>query len=358
MYSVTRRRAIRIVAAAAGLPLLVAGVRATAAKERFFRWQGEVLGAAAELTLWHWDEALARRTILKTRAEIERHERIFSLYRDDGEISRLNRDGVLANPAPELVALIQESQRLGALSGGAFDITVQPLWRVYEEHFWSRRRVAPDIAARALEVARTLVDYRAVETSSARIAFARAGMAITLNGIAQGFVTDRVADMLRHEGFAQAVVDLGEMRALGRHPEGRPWRLGIKDAREASRVARTVEVADAALAVSGGYGTAFEPSGRFHHIFDPATGASASAVADAAVIAPRATAADGLSTAIYVAGEAKAPKLLSAYGGRAIVTRRDGTQVVIAGPARSAETRQSIGNKPREEDGCAGQARA
>ena len=138
MHKITRRRAMRILAAAAGLPLLVAGVRATVPGGRFFGWQGEVLGAASELTLWHWDEAMARRTILKVRHEIERYERIFSLYRDDSEIARLNRDGLLARPSPELVAVIDASQRLGTLSGGAFDITVQPLWRVYEAHFWSR----------------------------------------------------------------------------------------------------------------------------------------------------------------------------------------------------------------------------
>ena len=94
MRKVTRRRAFRIVAAAAGLPLLIAGVRATLPKPRFFSWQGEVLGAASELTLWHSDEALARRAILKARHEIERYENIFSLYRDS-EVTRLNRDGFL-----------------------------------------------------------------------------------------------------------------------------------------------------------------------------------------------------------------------------------------------------------------------
>ena len=58
MHNITRRRAFRIMAAAAGLPLLIAGVRAAAPKPRFFAWQGEVLGAASELTLWHCDEAL------------------------------------------------------------------------------------------------------------------------------------------------------------------------------------------------------------------------------------------------------------------------------------------------------------
>ncbi len=168
MRNITRRRAFRIMAAAAGLPLLIAGVRAAAPKPRFFTWQGEVLGAASELTLWHFDEASARRAILKARHEIERCEKIFSLYRDS-EIVRLNRDGMLVRPSAELVAVIDASQRIGTLSNGAFDITVQPLWHTYEQHFWSREQIAPDIAARAADVARRLVDFRRVQAGAARI---------------------------------------------------------------------------------------------------------------------------------------------------------------------------------------------
>jgi thiamine biosynthesis lipoprotein len=335
----TRRRAIRMVAAAAGLPLMIAAVRATAPAGQFFTWQGEVLGALSELTLWHTDAALARRAIFKVRSEIAHYERIFSLFQPESEISRLNAAGVLTKPSPELRALVEESQNFGVLSAGAFDITVQPLWRLYEAHFWSHTQIVDDIVARARDVARDLVDFRRIDAGSARIAFAREGMGITLNSLAQGFITDTIADMLRNEGFEQAVVDLGEFRTLGRHPDGHAWRIGIRDAFENGGVARTIELDDMALAVSGGYGTTFEPTGRFHHIFDPQTGASANTLADAAVIGPRATTANGLATAICVAGEERAAALLAACPGtRAIVTRPDGTSITIAPAARVAAT--------------------
>jgi len=328
---VTRRHALRIVAAIAGLPLMIAGVRATAPKGRFHIWQGDVLGAASELTLWHTDAALARATILKVRAEIERFERIFSLYRSDSEIARLNATGKLAKPSRELRALIEHSHRLGALSGGAFDISVQPLWKLYEAYFWSRSDTRPDFRSRAHDTARALVDFRNVDSGSSAVAFARSGMSITLNSIAQGYITDAIADLLRNEGFESAVVDLGEIRALGRHPDGRPWRFGIRDGKSPAALERTVELEDTALAVSGGYGTTFDDSGRFHHIFDPRTGASAGTLIDAAVIGPCATIANGLATALCVAGESLAPKLLAAYPGtRAILTRLDGSSVTIA----------------------------
>jgi thiamine biosynthesis lipoprotein len=326
----TRRRAIRIIAAAAGLPLMIAAVRATAPSAQMFRWRGEVLDEDAELTLWHADAALCRRTFLRVRAEIARYERIFSLYQPESEISRLNAAGALSRPAPELRALIEESQRFGVMSGGAFDISVQPLWRLYEGHFWSHAHIVQDIVGRAQEVARELVDFRRIETGARRIAFAREGMGITLNSVAQGFITDAIADMLRNEGFETAVVDLGEFRTLGRHPDGHPWRIGIRDARAMSEVDRVIELDDMALAVSGGYGTTFEPTGHFNHIFDPQTGASANKLADAAVIGPRATMATALAVAICVVGEERAHALLEACPGtRALVTRSDGTAVAI-----------------------------
>jgi FAD:protein FMN transferase len=356
---VTRRRAFRIVAAAAGLPLMIAVVRATAPAGQLFNWQGEVLGGLAELSLWHTDEATARRAIRKIEAEIARYEAIFSLARAESEISRLNAAGSLARPSTELRALMEESRRFSMLSGGAFDVSVQPLWRLYEAHFWSGRSVANeadggDILARAHDVARALVDYRQIEIGAGRIAFARPGMGVTLNSLAQGYITDAAADLLRNEGFESAFVDLGEIRALGRHPEGRPWRIGVRDGRPAAGRAETspagagagsagaaqeqpapmVELVDSAMAVSGGYGTTFEPSGRYHHIFDPTTGDSARALIDAAVIGPRATVANGLSTALCVAGEARAAALLAGCPGyRAMLTRPDGTRAEVGAAA-------------------------
>ena len=305
---------MRILAAAAGLPLLVAGVRATVPGGRFFGWQGEVLGAASELTLWHWDEALARRTILKVRHEIERYERIFSLYRDDSEIARLNRDGVLARPSPELVAVIDASQRLGTLSGGAFDITVQPLWRVYEAHFWSRSFVAPDIAARAADVARTLVDYPPHP----------AGSGAYRASAWHGDHAQRHRAGLHHRPHRRSVAQRrlrardGRSRRMARlgAASGRP-RVARCDTRQRGRAVRQC----AGSIVRQRHGIRAErplPS----HLRSVRRGASANTLREVAVIAPRAMIADALATAICVLGEERGIELLAHYpGARALVTR-------------------------------------
>ena len=300
----TRRRFIAIAAAAAGLPF--AAVRAGAGTAHLHRWSGIALGAAAEIVLHDPDTARARRLIARCVAEIDRLEDVFSLYRPESAISRLNRDGRLAAPPLELVALLAEARTYSERTEGAFDVTVQPLWRLYAAHF-ARPGADPRGPGDAEHAgAQALVDYRAVEVGPAGVRFARPGMAVTLNGIAQGYITDRVAALLQDAGMSDVLLDVGEVRALGRHPEGRPWHVGLRHAAEPETVARTVTLSDRAVATSAGIASPFDASGRHHHLFDPATGRPAPGAGQVSVIAPRATMADALSTALAVSSPARA----------------------------------------------------
>ena len=310
---VSRRRALCIFGAVAGLPLL-RGVGARAAAP-LVTWEGSALGAPARITLAHPDRDAAERLFAACVAEIRRLEALFSLHRNDSEISRLNRDGALAAPATETVRLLAEAKRFAVLTGGAFDITVQPLWRLYAEHFAAHPGDGEGPAESAVSAARALVDYRALSLDDHRVAFARAGMAITLNGIAQGFITDRVAELLRSRGIANVLLDLGENRALDSHPEGRPWRIGLVDPFAPERTEAVVEIANRAVATSGGYGTRFAVDPRFHHLFAPATGRSANHHASVSVLADTATTADALSTGLFVAPPETAARVVAALPG-------------------------------------------
>lgn len=249
------------------------------------------------MVLYHPDPEEGRRLIAAAIAEVRRLEQIFSLYRSDSALSVLNRQGALDSPPMELVRLLSEARRYSEITGGAFDVTVQPLWTLYADHF-SRKNADPaGPSTAAVRQVLALVDYRAIELEPRRISFTRPGMAITLNGIAQGFITDRVADLLRAGGLENVLVDLGEIRASGSHPDGCPWTAGIKDPFEPDRIARSVEIGNRALATSGGYGMRFDAEGRHHHLFDPHRGRSSDLYASVSVIAPTATEADALSTA-------------------------------------------------------------
>jgi FAD:protein FMN transferase len=320
----SRRGFLKIVAVAATVPALAGGVRAFAPQGRLYDWQLDVMGAVSELALWHDDPAVAGRTIREVRAEVDRLNGIFSLFREDSEISRLNRDGHLNNPSWELRDQLTSGRQFSELSDGAFDVTVQPLWELYAAHFWTTTDKSPDIDATARGVAERLVDHRLVDISPHRITLGRPGMGVTLNSIGQGFVADRIADMLGERGFTHVYADLGEIRLIGDNPNGRPWRIGLCDPKDPTRYGRVLDLEDIGLAVSGGYGTPFEETGRYNHIFDPRTGLSADKMSAIAVTAPSAMIANGLATSIYVAGREHAAKILAAYpGAKAVITTAD-----------------------------------
>ena len=118
-------------------------------------------------------------------------------------------------------------------------------------------------------------------------------MALTLNGIAQGEITDRVAALLVARGYQDVLVDMGEIAAGGTRA-GAPWRVDV--AAPDGRVLRRLRLSDRALAVSATAGTVLGPDAMAGHILDPRPGGSGPAHRLVAVSAPRAAVADGLST--------------------------------------------------------------
>ncbi len=297
MPAPTRRRLLTVMGAAAGMALFPDAGSSTTPR---WTWRGNALGAKAEMTLVHSDEAAAKKLIRLAVDEIERLENVFSLYRDNSEITRLNRNGRLDAPSSDLVALLSMARRISELTDGAFDVTVQPLWRLYAEHFNNPDADPNGPPAAAIETAKNLVDYRAIDLTSSHVHLDRTGMAITLNGIAQGYITDRITDLLRAHGIEQTLIDLGEIRALGHHPNGRPWRVAI----DGHGNRQVVDLVDRAIATSSPTGTAFDGARRFHHLFASTTGRPAAAK-PTSVIATTATTADALSTAFSIMPEDK-----------------------------------------------------
>ncbi len=326
----TRRRFIAITAAAGGLPLLpfVAARAGPSANSLLRVWSGAALGADATLQIHHPDPATADRLIAASLVEVERLENELSLYRLDSAISRLNRDGAIENPPFDLVQALSESRRYGDLTAGAFDVTVQPLWDLYTAHF-SRPEASPDgPAAKALAAAVARVGQDALEVDAARIRLTRPAMSITLNGIGQGYVTDRVVDVLRGGGVEHAMVDMGETYALGSHPKGEPWSVGLADPRAPKQIAERIALADRAVSTSGGYGTMFDPAGRFNHLFEPQTGHTSWRWLSVSVEAATAAEADALSTAFSLMPEEATAPIVRKLGLVAHFVRPDGSRFV------------------------------
>ena len=298
MALITRRRFIAISAAAIA-PLVGGG---TGHGTQAATWRGIALGASASIRIDGRTPGEAAGTLRACVREIARLEAVFSLYRADSALSRLNRAGMLRQPAPDLLAVLSTARGVHAATGGAFDPTVQPLWGLYARHFGSAG-AAPAVGPSPEDIAATLDDIGLdkVDADPGEIRFRQSGMAMTLNGIAQGYITDRVADLLRAHGLSNVLVNIGEIRALGGQANGNPWKVGIPGGSGDEGIGRRVDLADRAIATSATSGTVFDEDGRYGHILDPRSGRPARARRQVSVIAPSAALADAYSTAFCLA---------------------------------------------------------
>ncbi|QOZ55426.1 FAD:protein FMN transferase [Bradyrhizobium sp. CCBAU 53338] len=308
MQMVSRRRFITISAATAGFALSPLSP-ATTSDAEIVVWRGTMLGATATMKIHHSVRAEAERLISVACAEARRLEGLFSLYRSDSTLVELNRTGVLVDPAAELVDLLAISKRYARLTGGMFDPTVQPLWELYADHFSKTDADPSGPSQAAVETALARVGWDRLSVSRDRIAMPR-GTRITLNGIAQGYVTDKVVELLRSQGITQSLVDMGETRAIGARPDGQPWEVGVADPEIVGQMQATLPIIDRAVSTSGAYGFRFDPTGRFNHLFNPATGACAHLYKSVTTVARSATAADALSTALSLMSEPRIRSLL------------------------------------------------
>jgi thiamine biosynthesis lipoprotein len=304
----TRRRAITILAAA-GAGALVGG---PARSSTNYEWSGVAMGADATILFNGIDRDAARAAVRMVEAEIDRLEGALSLFRSDSELYRLNRDCRLPSPSADLKRALTLAIETAAASGGLFDPTVQALWEAHVDWF----AAAPEAGTPPeglIARARTAVDWRRVRIEADAIALGQ-GQRLTLNGLGQGYVTDRIAELLAGRGLKHILVDLGEQRAIAPRLDGKAWQIARADQ-------APIALRRGALATSEGAGCVLGDGGAAHHLFDPRSGRSAARWKTVTVHHRSAAVADALSTTFYIASADEIARLLPGFPGTAVWTR-------------------------------------
>ncbi len=259
------------------------------------------MGTEVSVYLWSDDPEAGRQALEEVFDEASRIDRLMSTYKDESEISKINRQAaeqaVIASP--EMFTLLGRAREISELTGGAFDITYDSVG----QHYDFRERQRPDDDTVATEVVN--IDYRLVHLDEETLAvgFGQPGVRINLGGIAKGYVVERGVDILRSRGIEHAAVTAGgDTRLLGDR-RGRPFMVGIRDPRKDGEVAITVPLENEAISTSGDYERYFDEDGvRYHHIISPSTGEPVSGVHSATVFGPDAVITDALSTSVFVMG--------------------------------------------------------
>ncbi len=271
------------------------------------------MGTLVSISAVHPDAEAARMMVADTFDEIERLESLLSRHRAGTPVWSLNETGVIHAPAREVLEVVQKGLDYSALTAGAFDITIAPLLNLYNSSF-SETGVAPprDEVQRAL----ALVGFRHVQVSESEIAFEKAGMAVTLDGIAKGYIVDRAVEVLQKHGATRVLVNAGgDMSSAGEALGGEAWRIGLQDPRVPDGSLDVVQLRGESVATSGDYVQYLTPDMSLHHILDPRTGLSPGHTSGVSVVAPSAMAADALSTAAFVLGPRDGMELLERLDG-------------------------------------------
>ncbi len=313
-----------VMAVAHGLASPEAPAPAPGARPVVFRTR--TMGAWASLTLVTPDSAavadLARGALLS----FHHTDSLMTNWTETSEVARINRGagaGALTVD-PEVATVLTLADQVHAASGGAFDLTVEPLVRLWgflggKPHL----PPAPELAA-----ALALVDWDRVlfRAADRQLELPVPGMHLDLGGIAKGYGVDLVATRLRAAGVTDALVDLtGNMAALGSRPGHDGWVIGIRDPRDREPWLATIRLRDLCVSTSGDYVQFVSENGRrYGHILDPRTGWPAQGLSSATVVAAQAAPADAWSTALFVLGPAAA---------RRVAASRDDIAAVLVSPA-------------------------
>jgi thiamine biosynthesis lipoprotein len=260
-----------------------------------------LMGTVVNLTIVGTNQREASQAISACLDSMARLEGVLSQFRPDSQLARLNRDGELVGADSSLLKLLSLSNQLYQQTGGAFDISVKPLLDLYNKA-QAQDRGLPTEAD--IKTVLRLVDASQIQIEAEYIQFGKAGMAISLDGIAKGYIVDQGIDELKRLGYGNILVEAGgDLSAGGERVQGQPWRVGLQAPREdLAHLMAKLEVRDQSVATSGDYMQAFTEDFQHHHILDPRTGISSPELASATIVTASGALADGLATAAMVMG--------------------------------------------------------
>jgi len=295
--------ALRRLSALVGCVLSLA-IAPTPAHAAWYSREQAIMDTRIYVELWDTSPRHANAAIDAVMAEMHHVDDVMSDFKPGSELSQINEHAA-QHPvvvSPELYDLIKLSTHYSQITDGAFDITVESVWRLY--HF--RQHIHP--TDDEIKTLLPTVGWRQLILDDRRhsVRFARPGMAIGLGGIGKGYAVDRGIDILKARGIEHALVTAGgDTRILGDR-RGRPWMVAIRDPWDLSKVVTLMPISNEAISTSGDYYRGFVQHGvLYDHILSPFTGHSAQLVRSASVIAPTATQTDGMSKTAFVLGPEK-----------------------------------------------------
>lgn len=319
-----------IAGAATALPLIspAIGLADMGLKQHVAQQTRMMMGTLVSVTVVDKSPRLAQDAMNKAFTRMASLTPIFDRHGSNGLLNALNTGGRINGMPAELNHVLDMCQRVNQFSGGAFDITVAPIIDVYRQSFASAGH-----APSREDLHSALNTIGGVRINGNTMAITRQGAGVTLDGVAKGYLVDQGLAAAKSVGASHVLINAGgDVGVLGDRGNGKPWRVAVSDPAEPSKAKVVVGLTSGAVATSGNYEVYYDRDKLYHHIIDPATGASPHMDTSVSVRAGSAAMADALSTACFVMKPKAARKLLSSNQGlEGMILTRHGQRYVTDG---------------------------
>jgi thiamine biosynthesis lipoprotein len=299
----------------------------TPQKENIYKKSKILMDTFVTITVVSNSKNSADKAIDTAFSEIERLEKLSNFFSSESEVSRINKNPGISGVrvSPDILDMLNKAIMVSEKTEGAFDVTIGPVISLYDFH----KKIKPEESAVKKNL--SLVNYREliIDRNKSAAFLKKRGMLIDLGGIAKGYAADKAVEALKRNRINSGLVSVaGDIKAFGLKPDGKPWKIGIRNPRSKSKeddVMATIELSDMAISTSGDYERCFILDGkRYHHLLSPKTGYPAEGCQSVSVITKECAFTDAFATGVFILGPEKGLKVFEKMGFDGIIVDSQG----------------------------------
>jgi thiamine biosynthesis lipoprotein len=296
------------------------------ANQRCYQRTQYLMGTLLEITIYAADDIFADKVITSAFDEVARLEYIFSIYRQESDVSRLNHAalGIPISVSNEFITLLTRCRLITERTHGAFDVTVGPLVNLWKDA--EKRGVLPSETAINLTMKSVGIQNLVIDNGQNTVTRLHEGVKLDFGGIAKGYAIDCVADIIKKAGVTAALINFGGQYLAVGPPEDQPfWRIYVRHPKKfqdpVSSIAE-INLITGSISTTGDYerGLIIDRQ-RYSHIIDPRFGKPVQNMSSVTIVADNATDADALSTGLYVLGLVDGQCYADQYGIAALMMK-------------------------------------
>ncbi|AAM04099.1 TPA: FAD:protein FMN transferase [Methanosarcina acetivorans] len=302
-----------------------------------FQQTKNIMDTTVTVAVYAPNESEASKATDDAFSEIYRIDALMSPSKEDSQLTILNTVGEVENADPDFIYVLEQSKYYSEKSGGAFDITIQPVLDLWKSKFLPGGSQEPPTADELNETLK-LVNYSKISIENGTVSL-EPGMKIALGGIAKGYAVDKAIEALEEDGIENAFVNAGgDGKYIGQKSDGTPWVVGLQNPDRSGQYVTAIEARDIAVATSGNYERYFNESAKVSHISDPRTGYPSEGIISSTVIAGNAIDADSFATAIFVLGEEEGLEMIENLEGVECLIITEDRRLVYSSGFKEYET--------------------